>query len=49
MNAAIQVESTGGVVLLGDASLQTSGAKATACGTLASLAAASGKGMQIPP
>ncbi|XP_059650941.1 phosphoglucan, water dikinase, chloroplastic [Cornus florida] len=38
-----QVESTGGVVLLADADIQTSGAKAAACGHLASLAAASDK------
>lgn len=36
--------SGGGVVLLGDADLQSSGAKAAACGRLSSLAAASSKG-----
>ncbi|KAI3460627.1 hypothetical protein Pfo_017290 [Paulownia fortunei] len=36
-----QVVSTGGVILLEDADIQSSGAKATACGRLASLAAAS--------
>lgn len=36
--------SRGGVVLLGDADLQSSGAKAAACGRLSSLAAASSKG-----
>ncbi|KAL2497284.1 Phosphoglucan [Abeliophyllum distichum] len=38
-----QIISTGGVVLLGDADLQSSGAKAAACGRLASLAVASSK------
>lgn len=36
--------SAGGVLLLADAGAETSGAKATACGRLASLAAASDKG-----
>ncbi|KAG8378338.1 hypothetical protein BUALT_Bualt08G0127000 [Buddleja alternifolia] len=38
-----QAGSTGGVILLEDADLQSSGAKATACGRLASLASASSK------
>ncbi|XP_051150786.1 phosphoglucan, water dikinase, chloroplastic isoform X2 [Andrographis paniculata] len=40
-----QLESTGAIVLLADANLQNSGAKATACGRLASLAADSAKGV----
>ncbi|KAK4433654.1 Phosphoglucan, water dikinase, chloroplastic [Sesamum alatum] len=40
---ANQVSSTGDVILLENADLQNSGAKATACGRLASLAAASNK------
>ncbi|KAK4490089.1 hypothetical protein RD792_000745 [Penstemon davidsonii] len=42
-NNVYQAGSTGGVILLEDANLQSSGAKATACGRLASLAAASNK------
>ncbi|KAL8262896.1 hypothetical protein R6Q59_024245 [Mikania micrantha] len=38
-----QVVSTGGIIALADADVQTSGAKAAACGTLASLAAVSAK------
>ncbi|KAL3845584.1 hypothetical protein ACJIZ3_002987 [Penstemon smallii] len=42
-NNVHQPGSTGGVILLEDANLQSSGAKATACGRLASLAASSNK------
>lgn len=43
----MQAVSTGGIILLADADLQTSGSKAASCGRLASLAAASSKGSEI--
>ncbi|KAL6564148.1 hypothetical protein OROMI_015598 [Orobanche minor] len=43
--SSIKVVSTGAVILLENADIQTSGAKATACGRLASIAAASNEGV----
>ena len=43
----VQGVTTGGIIPLADADVQTSGAKAAACGRLSSLAALSAKGSKL--
>lgn len=49
MRTFFQGVSSGGIISLADADLQTSGAKAASCGRLASLATVSSKGSKLMP